>query len=227
MVKAGWGNAMKDPLNYWSPKEVEAILKAAYAQDEEKALALETLWLSGRREGELLGSRAWLADIYKKEGKEDKIVKGLRPQNINGERGEILWWLEKRNKVYVWLPESPTLINKLQAWIIKKGLKSDQNVFNISDQQLRRFLHGLLKQGLFFVDEKGMTIPVKTRGSSDKRVCGLHTLRHSHGSFVEQTCGLAAAQDRLQHRSIVTTGAYIHAGRNYSDKLFDEMAKTE
>jgi site-specific recombinase XerC len=66
---------------------------------------------------------------------------------------------------------------------------------------------------------------VRTKGV--KATCGLHTLRHSHGSFVEQSCGLAAAKDRLQHRNIVTTGAYLHAGRNYSDKLFDEFAKAD
>jgi len=216
-----YAQAMSDPENYWPPREVSAILDATRklkdkkgGADELHALLFQTLWLTGRRIGEVIGTRPTLARKNVLEKHPEYTISGLCPKHVDFEKGSVTWYLEKKHRVkWVRMQEHPALILKLKDFIIRNGIRADSRVFNTYEKKAERVLKSVL-DGLTY-ELNGERLPV--------RAGSLHTFRHSHADFVNKVCGMSVAKYRTQHANIATLDCYLHPDELYAEKLFSVL----
>lgn len=213
-----YAQAMSDPENYWPPCEISAILEATRKRkdkenkaDELHSLLFETLWLTGRRIGEVIGTRQTLARKNILDKHPEYTLIGLCPKHIDFDKGTITWYLEKKHRVkWVRMQEHPALILKLKDWIVRNKISADCRVFDTYEKKAERVLKSVL-DGLEY-ENNGVLLGVR-KGS-------LHTFRHSHADFVNKTCGTSVAKYRTQHANIATLDCYLHPDELYAEKLF-------
>jgi hypothetical protein len=167
----------KNRDDWWSPDQVRLILRAGYARGRLFGVVFETLWLSGRRVGEVVGTRR---NLVKKVSPE-VVLKGLRLGDVDFRRQTVTWGIEKRRKVvYIKMIESPVLFLILEDWVKenKERLSLNDKLFDVYERKLERVLQDCLKE-------------LNLRGS-------LNTFRHSHAKLAKEFLSDDLACYRLQ-----------------------------
>jgi integrase len=221
--------ARKDPSNSWTQEQVESILDVAKVRfGREAYLLFKCLWVSGRRVGEVLGTRPTLARYNRENGIKVlslngrdveinyrfKTLDGLKVKDIVFEKAGIVWNIEKkREPKRVFIAMSKPFLVELRGFIVENGLKSDDRVFSFSIKKAERMLKVVLGEAKYMVD--GSPIPVR-KGS-------LHTFRHSFTDFAKKRISVPDLMHHLQHSRVDVTMSYVHPSEDYADQLYLEM----
>ena len=102
-------SAIKNTENFWEKEEWQQIL-AAFNDWQQKPkekdaelifLATTVTLYTGSRIGEVIGMRKTLIKKYTDTNRQNRIINGLTPANINFNRAYITFQLEKKNPIKV------------------------------------------------------------------------------------------------------------------------------
>ena len=237
--------AQSNPENYWSPVEVTAIInRARVLFGDETYLFFKLLFLSGRREGEVLGTPPNRAKSYeagkpysvnedakkhKKHSKKfyrQKIMDGLKVGDINFEGCKVSFRIEKKaSPITKSFKLPPAFLMELRNWLETSGrlVDRDGKVFRFCEKTAWNRLKRSVESA-FYVDAQGASHPVKFGSVGNKRFHSVHTLRHSFADMAVKRINIASLKYRMQHSNADVTLSYTHPDESDADVLYDGLA---